>query len=89
MRHSVIRTTSGRPRRWRPAGTDVARWWGTANDFVGESIGPATEQDREILYTRAETTSGGTAKPSIAKARSSSGVPSSALCPRPTARPRP
>jgi DNA-binding transcriptional ArsR family regulator len=33
-------------------------------DFVGESITRAAEQAREILYTKAETTSGGTATPS-------------------------
>jgi hypothetical protein len=33
-------------------------------DFVGESISRATEQAREILHTKADTTSGGTAKPS-------------------------
>ncbi|MFI6456262.1 helix-turn-helix domain-containing protein [Streptosporangium amethystogenes] len=33
-------------------------------DFVGESIIRAAEQAREILYTKAETTSGGTATPS-------------------------
>jgi DNA-binding transcriptional ArsR family regulator len=33
-------------------------------DFVGESITRAAEQAREVLYTKAETTSGGTAKPS-------------------------
>ena len=33
-------------------------------DFVGESITHAAEQAREILYTKTETTSGGTAKPS-------------------------
>jgi DNA-binding transcriptional ArsR family regulator len=33
-------------------------------DFVGESITRAAEQAREVLYTRAEATSGGTAKPS-------------------------
>ena len=35
-----------------------------ALDFVGESITRAAEQAREILSTKAETTSGGTAKPS-------------------------
>ena len=35
-------------------------------DFVTESITRAAEQAREILYTKAETTSGGTAKPSSA-----------------------
>ncbi|MEU1800653.1 helix-turn-helix domain-containing protein [Streptomyces sp. NPDC019937] len=30
-------------------------------DFVGESLGRAAEQAREVLYTKAETTSGGTA----------------------------
>nr|WP_246339894.1 MarR family transcriptional regulator [Streptomyces lunaelactis] len=33
-------------------------------DFVGESITRAAEQAREILYTKAEATSGGTATPS-------------------------
>ena len=33
-------------------------------DFVGESITRAAEQAREVLYTKAEATSGGTAKPS-------------------------
>jgi hypothetical protein len=33
-------------------------------DFVGESITRAAEQAREILFTKAEGTSGGTAKPS-------------------------
>ena len=33
-------------------------------DFVGESIIRAAEQAREVLYTKAEATSGGTAKPS-------------------------
>jgi Helix-turn-helix domain/MarR family len=33
-------------------------------DFVGESMTRAAEQAREILYTKAEATSGGTAKPS-------------------------
>jgi DNA-binding transcriptional ArsR family regulator len=33
-------------------------------DFVGESITRAAEQSREILYTKAEATSGGAAKPS-------------------------
>ncbi|MFD9221308.1 helix-turn-helix domain-containing protein [Streptomyces sp. NPDC060064] len=33
-------------------------------DFVGESIIRAAEQAREVLYTKAETTSGGTATPS-------------------------
>ena len=33
-------------------------------DFVGESITRAAEQSREILYTKAEATSGDTAKPS-------------------------
>jgi hypothetical protein len=33
-------------------------------DFVGESITRAAEQAREILFTKAEATSGGTAKPS-------------------------
>jgi DNA-binding transcriptional ArsR family regulator len=33
-------------------------------DFVGESITRAAEQAREILYTKAETTSDGTATPS-------------------------
>jgi hypothetical protein len=33
-------------------------------DFVGESIARAAEQAREVLHTNAETTSGGTAKPS-------------------------
>ena len=33
-------------------------------DFVGESITRAAEQAREVLYTEAEATSGGTAKPS-------------------------
>jgi hypothetical protein len=32
-------------------------------DFVGESLTRAAEQAREVLYTNAETTSGGTAKP--------------------------
>jgi hypothetical protein len=32
-------------------------------DFVGESITRAAEQAREVLYTKAETTSDGTAKP--------------------------
>lgn len=32
-------------------------------DFVGESITRAAEQAREVLYTKAEATSGGTAKP--------------------------
>jgi DNA-binding transcriptional regulator GbsR (MarR family) len=32
-------------------------------DFVGESITRAAEQAREILYTKAETTSGSTATP--------------------------
>jgi DNA-binding transcriptional ArsR family regulator len=32
--------------------------------FVGESIARAAEQAREVLYTKAETTSGGTATPS-------------------------
>jgi DNA-binding transcriptional ArsR family regulator len=32
--------------------------------FVGESIARAAEQAREVLYTKAEATSGGTAKPS-------------------------
>ena len=32
-------------------------------DFVGESITRAAEQAREVLYTNAEATSGGTAKP--------------------------
>jgi hypothetical protein len=33
-------------------------------DFVGESITRAAEQAREVLYTKAEATSDGTAKPS-------------------------
>nr|WP_308312464.1 MarR family transcriptional regulator [Streptomyces sp. ISL-11] len=33
-------------------------------DFVGESIVRAAEQAREVLYTKPETTSGGTATPS-------------------------
>ncbi|MEU7058333.1 helix-turn-helix domain-containing protein [Streptomyces sp. NPDC046197] len=33
-------------------------------DFVGESIARAAEQAREILYTKPETTSGGSATPS-------------------------
>jgi hypothetical protein len=33
-------------------------------DFVGESTTRAAEQAREILYAKAETTSGGTAEPS-------------------------
>jgi Helix-turn-helix domain/MarR family len=33
-------------------------------DFVGESLNRAAEQAREILYTKLETTSDGTAKPS-------------------------
>ena len=33
-------------------------------DFVGESITRAAEQARDVLYTKAEATSGGTAKPS-------------------------
>jgi DNA-binding transcriptional ArsR family regulator len=33
-------------------------------DFVGESITRAAEQAREVLYTKPETTSDGTAKPS-------------------------
>jgi hypothetical protein len=33
-------------------------------DFVGESLTRAAEQAREILYTKPETTSDGTAKPS-------------------------
>jgi DNA-binding transcriptional ArsR family regulator len=37
-------------------------------DFVGESIIRAAEQAREILYTKAEATSGGTAKPTSASA---------------------
>ncbi|GAA2460151.1 helix-turn-helix domain-containing protein [Actinomadura vinacea] len=32
-------------------------------DFVGESLTRATEQAREVLYTKAEATSDGTAKP--------------------------
>jgi predicted transcriptional regulator len=32
-------------------------------DFVGESLARAAEQAREVLYTNAEATSGGTAKP--------------------------
>jgi DNA-binding transcriptional regulator YhcF (GntR family) len=32
-------------------------------DFVGESITRAAEQAREVLHTKAEATSGGTAKP--------------------------
>jgi DNA-binding transcriptional ArsR family regulator len=32
-------------------------------DFVGESMASAAEQAREVLYTKAKTTSGGTAKP--------------------------
>jgi DNA-binding transcriptional regulator GbsR (MarR family) len=32
-------------------------------DFVGESMARAAEHAREVLYTNAETTSGGTAKP--------------------------
>jgi DNA-binding transcriptional ArsR family regulator len=35
-------------------------------DFVTDSITRAAEQAREILYTKTETTSGGTAKPSSA-----------------------
>ena len=35
-------------------------------DFVGESLARAAEQAREVLYTNAETTSGGTAEPSSA-----------------------
>ena len=33
-------------------------------NFVSESIARAAEQAREILYTRTETTPGGTAEPS-------------------------
>ena len=33
-------------------------------DFIGESITRAAEQAREVLYTKAEATSGGTATPS-------------------------
>jgi DNA-binding transcriptional ArsR family regulator len=36
-------------------------------DFVGESITRAAEQAREILYTKAETTSGSTATPRSAR----------------------
>lgn len=42
------------------AGVNIARFV----DFVGESITRAAEQAREILYTKAETTAGGTATPS-------------------------